>query len=336
LYDPNISSKLIKNRKTRQRKKEIEKLKKLQPDLMDRRNAFKDEHSGSHGVIMKYSEIRSYADHLSSDELYDRVGFLLNKLSAIQTQRYEQQYDNKLQYKKEMRKLFLCGMKECIKTLKDAQSNVIGIIMSAQMEPLPEYGGLDKMIDSIKYLCKQRNVQIIYALNRKQLNFILYLKPWQGNVSCVTLLDVNKYKDTWQRIVEMKKALTEQYWMLQHDVIPIFRAISVKSRYLPIWEKEEIERRERIERERIEKEKEDKRLMEEKKEAEMKKKFPFKDSKLSAKATAFQPSFEGWVQPSAPQFINQPMTLHQQYLHNLQLSNAQNVFFPIHPMPFQQ
>merc|ERR1712048_136164 len=147
----------------------MDKLKKLQPHLIDRRNAFKDQHSGSHGVIMKYSDIRSYADHLSSDELYDRVGFLLNKLSAIQTQRYEQQYDaannNKLKYKKEMRKLFLCGMRECIKTLKNAQSNVIGIIMSAQMEPLPEYGGLDKMIDSIKSLCKQRDVYIIYALN---------------------------------------------------------------------------------------------------------------------------------------------------------------------------
>merc|ERR1712130_53056 len=120
----------------------------------------------------KYAEIRSYANHLCSDELYDRVGFLLNKLSAIQQQRYEQQFDEKTKHK-ELRKLFVCGMKECIKSLKNISNNVIGVIMSSQMEPLPEQSGLDKMIDSIKDLCKQRNVEIIYALNRKQLNFIL-------------------------------------------------------------------------------------------------------------------------------------------------------------------
>merc|ERR1712129_155364 len=112
-------------------------------------------------------------------------------------------------------------------------------------ELLPEYGGLDKMIDLIKQLSKERNVHIIYALNRKQLNFILKLKPWQGNVSCVTLLDVCIYRDTWQRIIEMKRSLNEQYLMLQHDFIPVFRAISSKPRYFPIYEQAEIDENER-------------------------------------------------------------------------------------------
>merc|ERR1712129_671368 len=198
-----------------------------------------------HAVIMKYAEMRSYANHLGSAELYDRVGFLLNKLSAIQKQRYEQTFEakTKLQHRA-MRKVFLCGMKECIKALRN-NNNVVGVIMSAQMEPLPASSGLDKMIDSIGQLCKERGIEIIYALNRKQLNFILKLKPWQGNVSCVTLLDVCMYRDTWQRIIEMKRSLNEQYLMLQHDFIPVFRAISSKPRYFPIYEQAEIDENER-------------------------------------------------------------------------------------------
>ena len=267
----NLSSKQIKNRKAKKRKKEIEKLRKLQPHLVEKRNAFKNMHSGQHGTIMKYAEIRSYANHLSSEELHDRVGFLLNKLSAIQQQRYEQQYDEKQTKHRELRKVFLCGMKECIKALRNAQVSVIGVIMSSQMEPLPESSGLDRMIDEIKRLCKERGIEIIYALNRKQLNYILNLKPWQGNVSCVTLLDVCMYKDTWQRIIEIKRALNEQYLMLQHDFIPIFRAISVNARYLPIWEQEEIDRIERMKQKEIEEEKERQREIERKKEEEMKK-----------------------------------------------------------------
>merc|ERR1712024_413855 len=120
------------------------------------------------GTIMKYTEIRSYSNHLISDELYDRIGFLLNKLSILQQQQYQKQFNDNND-NGNINKLFLCGMRECLKALRNTDINVIGVIISSQMEPLPESRGLDKMIDQIKHLCKQRKIEIIYALNRKQL-----------------------------------------------------------------------------------------------------------------------------------------------------------------------
>eukprot|EP01084_Bolivina_argentea_P188729 324796_1 len=141
----------------------MDKLKKIQPDLMTQRNAWKESHCGSHATVMKYSDIRSYSEHLVSDELNDRVGFLLNKLSQVM----EEHQPNEAGY----RKLFLCGMKECLKTLKakkeDHTVNVVGVIMSSQMEPLPEWSGLDRMIDNIKQSCKDNGINIIFTLNRK-------------------------------------------------------------------------------------------------------------------------------------------------------------------------
>merc|ERR1712079_310738 len=62
-------------------------------------------------------------------------------------------------------------------------------------------------------------------MGRKQINFILKLKPWRGTVAAVTILNLQKYQSTWNRIIEIQRALREQHQMLQHDFIPIFRAI---------------------------------------------------------------------------------------------------------------
>ena len=177
----------LKNKKARFRKKEMEKLKKFDPKIINKRNIFKQFHCGTHSSVMKYCDIRSYSDHLISDELQNRVGFLLHKLAT--------EYHKKLLKIKSnnvIEKPFLCGMKECLKKLSNIQNGVkneklIGIIMSPQMEPLPQFSGLDKMINEIKDLAKRNNINIIYALNRKQLNYLLNLKPYKGTVSCVTL-----------------------------------------------------------------------------------------------------------------------------------------------------
>lgn len=311
------NDKKTKNRKVRQRKKAMEKLKKFQSNVLLERNKFHELHNGSHGTIMKYSKIRSYSNHLISDELYDRIGFLLNKLSNVQQQRLQ----NNIKHK--ANKLFLCGIKECLKKLKNNHESIIGIILSSQIEFLPKLSGLDKQINEIKDLCFKYKIEIIYGLNRKQLNYILKLKPWQGNVSCVTILDINVYNDTWNRIIEIKRILNEQYLMFQHDYIPIYRASSLNLRCIPIYE-QEIKKKiikspiiNPIKKENKEENKEeniDKHIKEKD-----------KDIKISTKLNAFAPIFE----PVRVQNINLwqtfPFNNYNNYNNNNNNHNVQRI-----------
>merc|ERR1712154_5891 len=69
------------------------------------------------------------------------------------------------------------------------------------------------------------------------------LKSWQGRVSCVTLLEcreVERYRETWNRIVEMTRALREQAMMLRYDYVPIYRAVSLVPRAVPVYDRPKV------------------------------------------------------------------------------------------------
>ncbi|ETO32266.1 hypothetical protein RFI_04850 [Reticulomyxa filosa] len=90
------------------------------------------------------------------------------------------------------------------------------------------------MIQTLQAYCRALNKPIVYALNRKEINNLLQKK--EGMMCCVGILIISPLDETWHRILELRRMLTEQFQMLSMDFIPLAQSIFTSLRRPPLYE----------------------------------------------------------------------------------------------------
>lgn len=107
-------------------------------------------------------EVRHYVHQVLSDDLDEKVKFMLGELSRYQERAKER---DPLKYAKQKR--YCVGMRECQRAV--ARSKAKCIICAPNLEECGVEGGLDDTIEDLIEACREADVPIVFALSRNRI-----------------------------------------------------------------------------------------------------------------------------------------------------------------------
>lgn len=73
---------------------------------------------------------------------------------------------------------------------------------------------LDQTIQNIKTNCHDQQIPIAFALQRRQLAYVLYKK---ASISCIGILDYDGARDIFMQLMQALKEARESYEMLKQN-----------------------------------------------------------------------------------------------------------------------
>ncbi|KAI8100497.1 hypothetical protein M9435_006981 [Picochlorum sp. BPE23] len=143
------------------------------------------------------ADVESYVDQLITDELNQKVSSLLTKL--IEWQERTRQMDP-VNAKKKRR--YVCGMREASKAVQLGKA--LAVIVAPNIQPLPLNGGYAYPISALLEECREKKVDIIFALSRRKMGKLLGQRK---NASLFALLNVNGAENDLKLLQTMAKDL---------------------------------------------------------------------------------------------------------------------------------
>ncbi|KAI8114615.1 hypothetical protein M9434_002736 [Picochlorum sp. BPE23] len=143
------------------------------------------------------ADVESYVDQLITDELNQKVSSLLTKL--IEWQERTRQMDP-VNAKKKRR--YVCGMREASKAVKLGKA--LAVIVAPNIQPLPLNGGYAYPISALLEECREKKVDIIFALSRRKMGKLLGQRK---NASLFALLNVSGAENDLKLLQTMAKDL---------------------------------------------------------------------------------------------------------------------------------
>ncbi|ETO32267.1 type VI secretion system Vgr family protein [Reticulomyxa filosa] len=126
----------------------MKQLHERQPLTYQNRFQFLETHCGTPSVRGRNEQMCVYCEHLQSDELDNKVAYLLQKMAFF----YKRNKDKAggsgkgKSAKNQIVKRYVCGLKETIKRLKYSPNEVQGVIMSYFMDEISLASGLDRLV----------------------------------------------------------------------------------------------------------------------------------------------------------------------------------------------
>jgi len=173
--------------------------------------------------------IREYVHQLISPELDTACGALLGELARLQERAHL-----KDPVKAAMRKRYVCGLREVLRSLKTSKAKAL--IVAHNIEKIESENGLDEMMGQIMQLCEQKlewvydddvkaakqqlvpretPVPLVFAYTRRQLSRAL---KRSAKTSCVAVLSHDGASDLFHDVIKQAshgrrrwQALTEAY-----------------------------------------------------------------------------------------------------------------------------
>jgi len=150
-------------------------------------------------------EVRSYVHQVLSDDLDEKVKFVLSELARYQERAKER---DPMKYQKQKR---LCvGLREAQRNV--ARGKAKAIVCAPNLEECAAEGGLDDTVEDLIEACREHDVPVVFALSRNRIG-----KALGRNIrlSIVCLLSLEGAHVEWRAVLKLTEELRRQ-WVLRH------------------------------------------------------------------------------------------------------------------------
>eukprot|EP01025_Chloroclados_australasicus_P031460 TRINITY_DN3179_c1_g1_i11.p1 TRINITY_DN3179_c1_g1~~TRINITY_DN3179_c1_g1_i11.p1 ORF type:complete len:631 (-),score=71.51 TRINITY_DN3179_c1_g1_i11:764-2656(-) len=168
-----------------------------------------DASQGSHMTYVGVdAQCREYCTQIISSELNTLVVEFLQTLYKFQ----ERQMVNDPINAKARRRM-VSGLREVGKVVKNNKAKCI--ILAPNIERIESQGGLDDKLEELLDLCKQQEIQVVYALSRKRLGQVFGSRK---KMSAIAILNMSGAQEMYNQILLLARKGQEEWAM--HNIHP--------------------------------------------------------------------------------------------------------------------